>query len=62
MARRIRIYQDAVGEYRYQAKAANGRIVGTSEEGFKSRAYAEKRAIEQFPRALVEHEPDRAKP
>lgn len=61
MASRVRIYQDAAGEYRYQVKAANGRVVGTSEEGFKSRSYAEKRAIEQFPRALVEHEPDRVK-
>ena len=33
-----RIYQDSKGEWRWERKADNGRIVGASTEGYKNRA------------------------
>jgi len=33
-----KIYQDNRGEWRWNRKAANGKIVGASTEGYKNRA------------------------
>lgn len=32
------IYQDASGEWRWRRTASNGRIVGSSSQGYKNRA------------------------
>lgn len=35
---RIRVYKDAAGEWRWSLKAANGKIVADSAEGYKNRS------------------------
>lgn len=42
---KIEVYQDAKGEWRWRAKAGNGRIVAESGEGYSSMSGAE-RAVE----------------
>ncbi len=37
---RVEFYSDAAGEVRWRFKAANGRIVATSGEGFSSKSKA----------------------
>lgn len=34
---KIEMYQDKTGEWRWRAKAPNGRIVATGHEGYKSK-------------------------
>lgn len=40
----VEIYQDAEGDYRWRGKAANGKIVAESGEGYRNRMYAAKMA------------------
>lgn len=44
---RIRIYQDRAGEWRWRLKAANGKIVADSSEGYKRRSAAD-RAVQRL--------------
>lgn len=37
----IKFYEDASRKWRWQIKAENGKVVGSSSQGFSSRAYAE---------------------
>jgi len=39
---KIEVYQDAKGEWRWRAKASNGRIVAESGEGYSSMSGAER--------------------
>jgi uncharacterized protein YegP (UPF0339 family) len=48
----FKVYRDRAGEWRWRLRAANGRIVADSGEGYSSRTNAE-RAVQTF-RALVE--------
>jgi uncharacterized protein YegP (UPF0339 family) len=34
------VYRDATGQWRWQVKASNGRIIGASSEGYKRRGRA----------------------
>lgn len=45
----VDIYEDKVGEWRWVAKAANGRIVADSGEGYIKRDYAEEAVADIFP-------------
>lgn len=45
------IYQDAAGQFRWRLRAANGRIVGDSGEGYSTRANA-RRAAESARQAI----------
>jgi uncharacterized protein YegP (UPF0339 family) len=46
MGWKIQIYQDAARQFRWRIKAANGRIVGDSGEGYVSRSNAHRAAEE----------------
>ena len=47
------VYEDAAGEYRWKAMAANNHTVADSGEGYKNRSYAEKVATDLFPLAIL---------
>lgn len=49
MPRRITIFKDKAGEFRYRVQAGNWRVTGGSEEGFKRKATVIKRIEKQFP-------------
>ncbi|GGG04177.1 hypothetical protein GCM10007304_17890 [Rhodococcoides trifolii] len=34
----VRVYRDSIGEWRWQRRATNGRILSDSGEGYKNRA------------------------
>lgn len=53
MSERVYVYQDESGEWRWRKVAANGRVVGASEEGYVNKAYAMERAVEENPDATV---------
>lgn len=50
---KVTIYQDTAGEWRHRAFARNGRVVGTSEEGFKLKNYVKLRVHDQYPTAVI---------
>ena len=41
---KIQVYEDAAKQYRWRIKAANGRIVGDSGEGYTNRSNARRAA------------------
>lgn len=47
--RRIEIYSDAAGEWRWRRKAGNGEIVADSAEGYTERYAATVAAVREFP-------------
>ena len=47
--KRVVVYRDRAGLYRFKAYARNGRQVGKSEEAFRRRNYAYKDADKEFP-------------
>lgn len=49
----VQVYQDEAGEYRWTAKAANGRKVADSGEGYVNRAWAKRMAKELYPEARI---------
>lgn len=49
----VRVYSDEAGEWRWTAKAENGKTVADSGEGYKHRSHAERMAREMFPAAKV---------
>lgn len=56
--RRVEVYRDSAGEWRWTAKAGNGETVADSGEGYKHRTYAREAATSLFPDATVEHVPE----
>lgn len=50
-ARRITIYQDHSGEWRYTVQAGNFRVIGASEQGLKRRASVVARVAKLYPEA-----------
>jgi hypothetical protein len=51
---RIILFRDSTGKWRYRVKAGNNRIVDASEQGFRSRWYATRRARRAWPNGVVE--------
>lgn len=53
---RVRVFQDAKGEWRWQALARNNEIVATSGEGYVEQSWASEAATRAFPgvRILVD--------
>lgn len=51
-ATRTEVYQDRRGQWRFRAKAANGRNIAQS-EGYATRWSAKRGARRAFPRALL---------
>ncbi len=49
----VRIYQDQLGEWRWSAKAGNGRTIADSGEGYKNKGDAEDMATRLFPGAGI---------
>ena len=56
--RKAEVYQDAVGDWRWRAKAGNGEIVADSGEGYVSRSHAVAMAedVTGIPATVVESE------
>ena len=50
MSARFEVYEDRAGQHRWRLKAANGRVVADSAEGYTRKADAE-RAVEDTLRA-----------
>lgn len=48
-ARRVTIYRDSAGEWRYRVQAGNWRIIETAEQGFARRSTVEKRVAKRWP-------------
>lgn len=48
-ARRITIYQDAKGEWRYRAQAGNWQVIESSEEGFRQKRTVLARVAARYP-------------
>jgi uncharacterized protein YegP (UPF0339 family) len=55
-ARRVRVYEDKAGEYRWTARDSNGEAVADSNEGYKTRWSAYEAARDLFPDAVIEAE------
>ena len=53
MGTRIILHQDSRGRWRWSAKAGNNRVVGRSEQGHRSKWYAKRKALKQFPGAII---------
>lgn len=53
-ARRVVVYRDAAGEWRWRARDTNGRVVAESGEGYLSKSYALEAAGSLFPEAAIE--------
>ncbi len=49
----VEVYSDALGKWRWRAKARNGRIVGASEQGYRSRRWATRKAINAYPNETI---------
>ena len=49
----VLVYQDEAGEYRWTAKAANGKKVADSGEGYVNRSHAKKMAKALYPEARI---------
>ena len=49
----VRVYRDAAGLWRWQAKSANGRVVGDSGQGYRDVGWAHRAAVEAFPEARL---------
>ena len=49
----VLVYRDEAGEYRWTAKAANGRKVADSGEGYVNRAWAKRMAKALYPDARI---------
>ena len=47
------IYEDDAGEYRWSARAANGKKVADSGEGYVNRSWAKRMAKELYPDAKI---------
>lgn len=47
--RRIELYRDTAGKYRWRVRAANGRITDASEQGRRSKWYTRRKAAKLFP-------------
>jgi len=50
---RLQIYRDTSKRYRWRAKAGNNRVVGASEQGYRFRWYATRKAKRAYPEAEV---------
>ncbi len=50
----VTVYRDRAGRWRWKAKAANGRVTGASEQGYRSRWYTKLKARRANPGADVE--------
>lgn len=46
---RLIIYTDASGRWRWRAKARNNRVVGASEQGYRSRWWCVRKARAAYP-------------
>lgn len=49
MARRVTVYRDAAGEWRYKVQAGNWRVIDASEEGFTHKRTALARVAKRWP-------------
>lgn len=49
MARRVTVYRDAAGQWRYKVQAANWRVIDASEEGFTRKRTALARVAKRWP-------------
>ncbi len=49
----VEVYSDASGKWRWRAKARNGRIVGASEQGHRSRSRTIRKAEAAWPGAAI---------
>ena len=47
------VYQDEAGEYRWTAKASNGKKVADSGEGYVNRSWAKRMAKQLYPYARI---------
>jgi uncharacterized protein YegP (UPF0339 family) len=52
---KLEIYEDAGGEWRWRAKAANGEVVADGGEGYENRVDCAAMAEELFPGAEVSY-------
>jgi uncharacterized protein YegP (UPF0339 family) len=50
---RVRVYQDAKGEYRWQALARNNQVIADSGEGYVDQSWATEAATRSFPDARL---------
>lgn len=50
----VLVYKDRAEEWRWQARAENGRVVADSGEGYEHRQHAIDAATELYPQAEVE--------
>lgn len=50
---RLTLYLDGAGLWRWNVKARNHRIIGASEQGHRSRRRALRKALRQFPDAVL---------
>lgn len=51
---KVEIYEDAEGDWRWRARAANYLLVAESGEGYNNRMYCKKVAHDLFPLAVIE--------
>lgn len=51
---KVVIYADETGLWRWRGVAGNNRVIGASEQGFRFRWYAVRKARNAFPNARVE--------
>jgi len=49
----VEVYRDSAEEWRWKAKAANGKVVADSGEGYRNRPWARRMAKELYPEAKV---------
>lgn len=47
--KKLEVYRDEADEWRWRVRAANGQIIGVSEEGYVDHAYAVRVAEERNP-------------
>lgn len=57
-ARRVTVYKDHRGEWRYRVQSGNWRVIDASEEGFKQKRTAVKRVGGRWPGVEVVVDPD----
>ncbi len=54
---RLVLKRDARGRWRWRAIAGNNRVVGASEQGYRSKRWAVRKALQAFPDGVVEFDP-----
>lgn len=58
---KVYVKQDSRGKWRWKAVAANGRVDNASEQGYRSKWYAKRKALRMYPGASVTYEKAQSK-